>query len=198
MSGYGKPCQWSYLVSNQRFTSFGKLVEFQPVVTFSQGSYFQPIKPEDNTMHDLQQMSRTMRQEFEGEGKGGITEVRVNAMAARGRRELKESLSAVLPRAFLTTPLPFSLLVETSATQATIQGCQPANFSSTWCNYRLFRKRAVWERERDERVSKKGREPFLPFLLALPNILTRPYPLPFTPFQMLDTGYKSGGWTNKT
>ena len=28
-----------------------------------------------------------MRQEFEGVGKEGMTEVRVNAMAARGRRE---------------------------------------------------------------------------------------------------------------
>ena len=38
-------------------------------------------------MHDLQQMSLTMRQEFEVVGKEGMTEVRVNAMAGRGRRE---------------------------------------------------------------------------------------------------------------
>ena len=56
-------------------------------MTFSQGSYFKPIKPEDNTMHELQQTSWTMRQEFEGVGKEGTTEVRVKAMAARGRRE---------------------------------------------------------------------------------------------------------------
>ena len=94
-------------------------------------------------MHDLQQMSLTMRQEFEVVGKEGMTEVRVNAMAGRGRREgipvCRFSSRVLNPH----PPLPFSLLVETPSTQATIQGCQPANFSSTWCNYRLFRKRAV-------------------------------------------------------
>ena len=81
-----------------------------------------------------------MRQEFKGVGKEGMTEVRVNAMAARGRRE---GIPVCRFSSRVLVPSPLSLLVEMPATNFTIQGCQPANFSSTWCNYKLFRKRAV-------------------------------------------------------
>ena len=54
-----------------------------------------------------------MRQEFEGVRKEGMTEVRVNVMAARGRREgipvCRFSSRVLNP----PSPLPFSLLVET-------------------------------------------------------------------------------------
>ena len=124
-------------------------------------------------MHDLQQMSWTMRQEFEGVGKEGMTEVRVNAMAARGRREgipVCPSSSRVLNH-----PPPFSLLVETPATQATIQGCQPANFRSTWCYF----ENGPCEKENAMYVwARKDENPFFPSSSRSLNILTRPYPLP--------------------
>lgn len=72
-----------------------------------------------------------MRQEFEGVGKEGMTEVRVNAIAARGRRE---GIPVCRFSSRVLIPSPFPLLVEMPDTQATIQGCQPANFSSMWCN----------------------------------------------------------------
>ena len=72
-----------------------------------------------------------MRQEFEGVGQEGMTEVRVNAMATRGGRE---GIPVCRFSSRVLIPSPLSILVEMPATQATIQGCRPANFSYTWCN----------------------------------------------------------------
>ena len=177
MSGYGKPCQWSYLVSNQRFTSFGKLVEFQPVVTFSQGSYFQPIKPEDNTMHDLQQMSWTMRQEFEGVGKEGMTEVRVNAMAARGRREgipVCRSSSRVLNHPHS----PFHYSLKRLLHRLQFRGVNQQTLALRGATIGYF-ENGPCEKENAMYVwARKDENPFFPSSSRSLNILTRPYPLP--------------------
>ena len=176
MSGYGKPCQWSYLVSNQRFTSFGKLVEFQPVVTFSQGSYFQPIKPEDNTMHDLQQMSWTMRQEFEGVGKEWMTEVRVNVMAARGRRE-GIPVCRFSSRVLNPPPPPFSLLVETP-TRLQFRGVNQQTLALRGATIGYFENGPCEKENAMNAWARKDRNSFFPSYSSFLNILTRPYPLP--------------------
>ena len=61
-----------------------------------------------------------MRKEFEGVGKGGITEVCVNAMSLRGGREGNPVCYFFLAR---PDSLPvLSLLLQMPATQATNQG----------------------------------------------------------------------------
>ena len=50
-----------------------------------------------------------MRKEFEGVGKGGITEVRVNAMSSRRGRNTSTEIKFRAFCLFVTTGYPFSL-----------------------------------------------------------------------------------------
>ena len=153
-------------------------------MTFSQGSYFQPIKPEDNTMHDLQQMSWTMRQEFEGVGKEGMTEVRVNAMAARGRREgipVCRSSSRVLNH----PPPLFTTRWNACYTGLQFKGVNHQTLALRGATIGYF-ENGPCEKENAMNVwARKDGNSFFPSSSRSLNILTRPYPPPLLPFKCL-------------
>ena len=126
---------------------------------------------------------------------------RMNDWGARqreGRARTKgrnPCLPFFLARPYPPTPFHYSLKCLLHRLQ--FRGVNQQNFSSTWCNYRLFENGPCEKENAMNAWARKDGNSFFPSFSRSFNILTRPYP-PFTPFQMLDTGYKSGGWTNKT